>query len=520
MIEFRSRLVALCLTILSLSSVAFSQVSESPLISGDWPSPFKNQPQAMSTSQRALNEVEFKLEALIRKEEALLKNKAEIESKGYSALGFFGEMTELIQSEAYNQDHVDRLLEHTNKEVTNHLLTAFEDLTQESLDLTLALVYHETRKRISETRIRNPMDLVLVKKAWSEIEKLRLKYYTNRDQFKKSKDTHRSSSFKKAIINMRKLHEYLDSTESFQARKSYWQTRWTSLINQLRIAKALWPEIKAVLKNVFHVQQPSATNNPLFKSVNQLSIRAAEELGRTVEITGLEHLPDPKNIPKNEVYFSIQSHRDAMMDQVALAMMGLDHAAPFAAVSNFAPPLPFVKARIFRNLNTNLGFIVVGSGADPKPVEKMIQTLLESGVRHFIIYPEGRLPEGLGAIAGVRENFFGEKGAIAAAEKLGFKAHLIAATFIDNAGLFDGPSLTTESRYRVEIHGVIRDEVRRAFTRHGESALSWLLDYGLIETLVTNEKLIFGQVRPSQIKKIVLEEYVKGQRACRQSLGK
>ncbi|MFN9066834.1 MAG: hypothetical protein ACK5V3_06365, partial [Bdellovibrionales bacterium] len=320
------------------------------------------------------------------------------------------------------------------------------------------------------------------------------------------------------IINMRKLHEYLDSTESLNARKQFWQARWVGIINKLKLAKALWPEIKTVLKNVFHVHQPTLTNNPLINSVNKLSIRAAEELGRTVEITGLEHLPDPKTIPQNEVYFSIQSHRDALMDQVALAMMGLDHAAPFAAVSNFAPPLPFVKARIFKNLNANLGFIVVGAGADPKPLEKFLKSLVESGVRHFIIYPEGRLPEGLGAMAGVRENFFSEKGVIAVAERLGLKAHLIAATFIDNAGLFDGPSLTTESRYRVEIHGVIRDEVRRAFTRHGDSALSWLLDYGLIETLVTNEKLIFGLVRPSQIKKIVLEEYVMGRRACRSSL--
>jgi hypothetical protein len=518
MMNFKSQLVALCLTFFGLSSVALSQVSENPLISGEWASPFQNQAQAISTSQRALNEVEFKLEALIKNEESLLKNKADFEAKGYSALGFFSEMTNLIQSEDYNQEHVDRLLEQTNKEVTNRLLTAFEDLTQETLDITMALVYHETRKRIAETSIRNPLDLMMVKKAWSDIERLRLKYYANRDQFKKSKDTHRSSSFKNAIINMRKLHEYLDSTDSFKARKQFWQARWVALMSQLRIAKALWPEIKAVLKNVFHVHQPTSTNNPLFNSVNKLSIRAAEEMGRTVEITGLEHLPDPKTISKNEVYFSIQSHRDALMDQVALAMMGLDHAAPFAAVSNFAPPLPFVKARIFRNLNSNLGFIVVGSGADPKPLEKFIKSLIESGVRHFIIYPEGRLPEGLGAMAGVRENFFGEKGVIAAAERLGFKAHLIAATFIDNAGLFDGPSLTTENRYRVEIHGVIRDEVRRAFTRHGDSALSWLLDYGLMETLVTNEKLIFGQVRPSQVKKIVLEEYVKGQRDCRRSL--
>ena len=325
------------------------------------------------------------------------------------------------------------------------------------------------------------------------------------------------------FVKAKDLSEFMQSRGTLTDRAKYRLNKLKKLWETLKLIPVAYPDFKKLIGQIFNRVQPSPDHNPVIATVNDMATKVSKSMGYTFEIEGAHLLP-PKNPPAGEVNVHISNHRDGLLDQAAMAALGFDHVTPYAAVNNFVPEALNAffgfKFRVIRHLNANYALIVVGKGADPKAIPKTIEILLKSGIRNFMIYPEGRLPEGLGAIAGVRNDFFSEKGAIHAMESLGYKVNLVVTSLIDNARLFDGPSLTSEnSKYRIKVHGVIRDEIRKEFMKHaGELGLSMLLQYGLIESSVTNQRLMFGQVRPSQIKTVVLDEYVSG-KTCRSAVG-
>lgn len=498
------------------STLGFAQNTYESVVIGRYPPPWTSLYNAVTESEALLEKIESGLEEVARREQEVLNSKAALGQHGYNAHTFFEEIVRLVESgEAVD---LRRELIQTGAEATHAFFQQHENMSRDSFDLIMALTFHHLRTVVGEKQW-NARDFATIKKKWLAMDKERLSYAANRDQFKKSKDTYRTTPFKAFFIKAKDLSDFIQSRGTVSDRIQYRLDQFLKMINLLKLAPVAAPGLYKLIQTIFKRLQPTADQNPLMSTVNKTLTQVVQKTGRTFEIEGLDLLP-PKIPPAGEINLYLASHRDAMMDQAAMAAMGLDHVTPFAAVNNFVPEIlnKFFgfKIRVIRHLNANHGFIVVGKGADPKAIPKMIQVLIESGVRNFMIYPEGRLPEGLGATAGVRDDFFSEKGVVHAAESLGFKVNLVVTSLIDNAGLFDGPSMTTESKYRVKIHGVIRDQIRREFMKHGgELGLGMLLEYGLIEALVTNERLMFGQVRPSQMKKMVLEEYVLGGNSCR-----
>jgi hypothetical protein len=490
------------------------------LLVGQFSEPWSNSQQALAESIEILNRVEIGLVQISDREQSLLKAKADLGTHGYSAQTFFNEIVKMVEENRPQEMRGQMIQIGTQK--AQAFFQEFENLNRDTFDLTMALVYHQMRATLAEHKWSSK-DSSALKKKWMALERSRLAYSANRDQFKKGKDAHRTTPFLSFFVKAKDLNEFILSRGTLTDRAKYQLNKLKKIWEALKLLPVAYPGLKKLIGQIFNRTQPTSDHNPVIATVNEMATKVAKSQGSTFEIDGAELLP-PKNPPAGEVNVHISNHRDGLLDQAAMAALGFDHVTPYAAVNNFVPEALNAffgfKFRVIRHLNANYALIVVGKGADPKAVPKTIEILLKSNIRNFMIYPEGRLPEGLGTMAGVRDDFFSEKGAIHAMESQGFKVNLVVTSLIDNARLFDGPSLTSEnSKYRIKVHGVIRDEIRKEFMKHaGEAGLSMLLQYGLIESLVTNDRLMFGQVRPSKIKTVVLEEYVLG-KSCRASVG-
>jgi hypothetical protein len=269
-----------------------------------------------------------------------------------------------------------------------------------------------------------------------------------------------------------------------------------------------------MLKAVFMRQQPDADGVPLTRGIIDTVTKIKEQQGGKVEIVGAENLP--KFDDPNTINVIVASHRHGLNDQIAIAALKLKSMVFFGAANNFLPKslnlLFGLKTRAIRGLNDNLGFIVVGEGADPAPLAKARLIVTKTGVRTFLIFPGGRLPEGWGATMGVREKTFSEEGLVAMFEEMGFKVNLIPISMKNNARLFDNKTTLSADgvdELEVRVHELIDDQTRRVIMKHGgKEALNLLLRFGLTEVLVTDQELIWGQVRAGKIVS-TLERFMK-----------
>ncbi len=481
-------------------------------------------------------------------ENKLLSEKKQIESLGYDAVHFLMSIKELIsQLSSQEKDIVlrgqptqeDFLKYPKLNELYKILLPAknlsstffhhLDDYIQNTLDLAMALGYHGLRSYIAELpeKIKNRRD---IKKSYQKIEYLKKKYLENKDQYGQAKDTLRTTTYSKFFNELLSFYKTVRET---QEQSSFSRLSWLFLTLQhmwnilYRIPKYSSLAVKGLklIKAALFPGKLNADRLAFNVALNDVMNKTSDVFDLPVRVEGEEFLP--KKTPRDTINIFAPSHRNAIFDLIGLAKLDINNMVFFGAANNFIPNFlnKFfnLKDSMVGALNKNPGFILVGKGADPKPIDKAIQIVTQTQVRNFLIFPGGRLTEGLGASAGVRAKFASDDGLIGQFQAAGFKVNIIPISMRHNATMFNGiklqGSLSNQEFLSVRVAPNIDDETRRIITNIiGPEGVGDLMRYGLIDDLVTNNQLIWGQVRASVIPR-ELPRYL-GTISCRHLFGK
>jgi hypothetical protein len=438
------------------------------------------------------------LNELVQDELALEKSRQTISEHGFTATSFFLEVRRLAAAGDF--ESLTALVT-GGKEQAADFFIRLDSHIQDYLDVSMALGYHSARARLFELRAEGK-NIKSYKKDFANLEKLKTKYLDNKNQYQQPKDTLRTTPYK-SFFNVLQSIAARDTADP-SARNGIF-ARMKDLASFAIRTAALMPSVIRLLKVVFLKQQPNSDGVPLTRGVIDTVTKINEQQNGKVNIVGLENMPTSTD--PNTINVIVASHRHGLNDQIALAALKLKSMVFFGAANNFLPNWLNVffglKTRAIRNLNENLGFIVVGRGADPAPLAKARMIVTKTGVRTFLIFPGGRLPEGWGATMGVREKTFSEEGLVAMFEEMGFKVNLIPISMKNNARLFDNKQTLSENGEQdleVRVHELIDDQTRRVIMKYGgKEALNLLLRFGLTEVLVTNQDLVWGQVRAGKI---------------------
>jgi hypothetical protein len=374
---------------------------------------------------------------------------------------------------------------------------------QDDMDVAMALAYQSARLQIIEMR-EDGVAVDKLKPIFAKLERYKDQYIANKDQYRKPKDTFRTTPYKKFFVAFKGFVEETNGMPNIswpQALKNKVQ----ATVKVFRLGLTLIPSAIELVKTVMLIKDPAGQNVPMTAAIFQ-GARKLSKLNRvSIRISGANNLPTKTDLQTVNIF--VASHRHGLNDVMSVAGLNNDSIVLFGAARNFLPSVLNkifgMKDKIINRMNENLGFIVVGKGAKPEPVEKALKILKESSVRNFLIFPGGRLPEGLGATMGVREKFFAEYGLIHSIENAGYKVNLIPLAFPDNARLFDDTSFLFENapeELLVEVYPMIDDHTRRVIVKAaGPESLGLLLRFGLTESLHTNDTLVWGQVRADRL---------------------
>jgi hypothetical protein len=491
-------------------------------VPGTFPLPWRDPSRTQASTNELLPNLSEALNELKAREQYLLALKASIkDATGQTALAFIEEIDQRRREHTTPaQQQLMRTQILRAGPMAKDFLDQLDRLIQDQLDVLMALGFHSVRHRLAA----QPSVPLRMKLAYRRLDIYRARYVHNKSLYGDNKDNRRTTPFAKFFRTLKDLNEDLVRLEglpdlSMESSKPRSEARssGSSWEQKKNLGQNLWKLFLAVVR-----AKPSTENGSEFRLALDRLVRTKMTIdGVEVEIAGLKNRPVPASDP-SVVNVWVVSHRDEMYDQYALTQVDLPASAIFGAPNNFIPSaanlLFGLKKFLISRLNRNDAFVVVGKGANPKPTQKLLQILKTSPIRDVWIYPGGRLPEGIGGTMGVRQGFVREEdgvredGVIPALEKAGYKVNLVPVSLPYNARLFGTESLHPGREGKpleVRIFPVIHYETRRLLTEvGGPEALRVLLRYGLIEDLVTDDLLMFGQVRPSRIRDVLLR-YLK-----------
>lgn len=468
-------------------------------------------PKAAHGADDFLAHVEGDLNYLRKEEGELLAIKMKIESYGHSAIDFLNHMETL----SVNPDgllQVRGVLGEV-KPMVLELNTRLDNYIQDTLDLSMAMGLYAVRDELA----RAPRVTSDMRALFKELIKQRDIYLENKKEYGEGKDTRRATAYNKFFASLKPLFEALERPTLSRTR------RLSAKIGNL-LGKVGWVMQRPALvghfikafATVMRSPQPVNGQNPTLAAVMGLSRRLGDELGIEVVIEGKENLTLPG---EGEITILVPSHREMIKDQIGVANLHFEDGS-----SDFDGDViaPFAAAHVYpkfivNRLNPNNGIVVVGPLARPKPIEKAERILEETDLRMFMNYAGGRLPEGLGATMGVRKKFFEM---VSALENKGYKVNILAIAMRDNAKLFGTRSLTRNDGITLKVAPVLKHETRHLIMETaGEDAVALMMRMGLIQDLVTNDELIFGQVRGSMLAS-ALSEYLFGAVDCERLLSR
>lgn len=403
------------------------------------------------------------------------------------------------------------------------LMQQLDDYIVDAIDFSMALTVYSVRRHLT-TVDHTSRHRDLYGRFIYHLEK----YLEHKDKYGQGPDNARTSAFQKFMRTAQAIYK-LDAN----GRQA---NAWNRHFARMRtFSPGLVVDVYRFFRSLIGVSQPAGQLNPVVQSAMSITRRLSPLIAEDIIIEGQENIP--MDVNDKEIYLFTPTHRHDLADQAGVASLGVDNFIPFMAVDNFVPPsfnlFPYkekiisdetgeeievvrhrlpVKDWLIKRINRNLGLIVAGKKAEMKAIDKIQQILSETDLRNILIYPGGRLPEGLGHTMGVREKFMDlDNGLIGQLEAAGYSIHIVPISMRDNARLVGtGRSLTRKDTITVKVAPVLRDRTRRVLTRlMGAESLGLLMRLGAIDDLVTNEELIFGGLRASRAE-VYLAELLTG----------
>lgn len=522
----------LILALLTLSQNTYSQDSSAELVESISSSLGRDDSGLVQNLEKELKDA---FSALEESEKELISQKHQLESHGIDATDYvktlevaileltLDEKKELLESPRREPLQTDsakmRELRAMIQEGRDQTDVFFENLDahiQKSLDVSIAYSFMSLFEYLKAVDLNEEQKKSVTEKL-SKLQHLKKKYMENKHHYGEGKDTYRTGAYYSFFVNLKALYESIEN-EKFKVRPSVLTKLRSSMLKVFKILTRL-PEYRHLafsglrfLKSALKPSPSTQKNIALNTDLNKVMQEITKLKGMRVEVEGGEHLPT--TYEKNTINIYAASHRNALFDQIALAHMGVENMVFFGAPNNFIPnflnKILKTKDKIIVALNKNPGFIVVGKGADLQPIDKALKIVKETTARSFLIFPGGRLPEGLGATMGVRKKFASDGGLLSSFEEAGFKVNIVPISMRHNATLFDEATPLTEfETLTVRVGQNISHETRKIISHlGGDDALRHLLRYALVDDLVTNDKLLWGQVRVGALKK-TLTDYLK-----------
>lgn len=562
-------------------SPSWAQENISELLAESGKSPFEMNMEDLkariSVMQRLVDREMLALAAL--ESEVDSKFKA-IRSTGYDPEKFMAEFAELsarlpkaLQEEINNGQQIDakswleksaefRALNEfvdAAKDYVEPFVSALDSYNLRTMDAAMAIGILRVSEQALKVRENGTSPEILAKlhTAFLKMDERRQSYSDNKDQFGQPKGSYVFAPSNRFLgllktISIRMQKNLPGNPETIAKENSTFWNKLGTFFRRIPITFKLVYSAAKVRSALWN--QKSATENvvPFTSAVMSTFRNLGDFLGIEVETTGLENIVRPyppkstlmgtvKNtfqtlaevvgirekdselkyrgqvLGENDVLIINPTHRDSLMDFIALANTHQDHLAFFGAAGNFLPnqfefpkgkvrDITELKRRIISLLNESDSFIVVGKGKDNlnpvDPIEKAIRIRQKGKIKVFVLFSEGMLPSELGAISPIQEKSFE---LVRRFRALGLNVILSGAAFKNNHDPFDLKLTGKDSkRLEAEIFPSIPDHLSEALaTVGGNRALSLLYRFAAVSSMITNDSLLFGQVRATQLEGVI-----------------
>jgi 1-acyl-sn-glycerol-3-phosphate acyltransferase len=485
-----------------------------------------------SQIQSMRKSLDISIEKLRVDEGHLIEMKNEIEGQGYTAISLLQTVQSLLAS--MDQETLEKVLAANADELNamnipqvrrlhailgavmpkmEHLFLVLDEYIQDSVDLSVVMVMYTLQMRLGV--LNADEQTPELRKSFEKLIGFKKAYVDNKAEYGRGHDINRTTAYQRFFQTAKDIFLQLNYPRTYKIRRAANRAgmglKYASWIvrNPLVVPQFIDTLIRVIIN-----QQPKGQNNPVMASVLRLSRGGRIAMGLKVKIEGEENLlgleNDGVNFKDNDVFIYAPSHRDYIKDQIALAYLKKDNLMPFAASHSF-------PGWISSRLNTNMGFVPVGGqkGVFTDAIEKAVMIVENTQLRSFVNYPGGRLPEGIGATMGVRKKFFSEDGLVRAFEDKGYRVNIVPISLRDNAKLFGGRTLTRkDDEITIKVRPLLKADTRYLITKlAGQDAISLVMRFGLIEDLVTNDELLWGQVRGSVLPH-ALNEFLFGDDSC------
>ncbi len=266
---------------------------------------------------------------------------------------------------------------------------AYDDFNSKKLEHMVEVNHLRLDSLMAELALRlTPKDMAAIRKKFALAEKEYDIYMKSRVLYNQPKDVKRISGVRAYMQHSKELIQQADRAVRLASGEKLPTTpileRLGGLLKTVDLVTGALQMIgTAAIK---HGELPNG-QTPLSEGSFNFMGRYGRIEGMKVKVEGRENLPAP-GAGKVVNLYAVQ-HANPLLDNMAMAKLGLKNFGIFGAVDDFGQPKFFADW-----LDQSDHFIAVGRGSD-KPIEKAVAMLKRGKTNDFVIYPEGSVSAGL-----------------------------------------------------------------------------------------------------------------------------
>ncbi len=445
-------------------------------------------------------------------ENSLEKKYLELFSSGYTPQSFIVSISDMLDKLKTNPSN-QSAIENNNKHIQILKQSApklrsfnyeYNQFTQNALDISMAFTLDIVKSDIIYRR-QNNLNIEGIEKEYLDMKKSILHYLVNKPRFSTTKDVKRLSPNAKFFHKAQKYFaKPIKEPFSINVSKAF------NLLKKSPHAILLSAKIIQALYILIRNPKARQNVNPFTKALSGIMNSIAKIINVKTEVIGRENIPERGNDNVRRVI--IANHTHGLLDQVALAAVGINTVGILAAVNNFLPS--FIQGRprqmILNLANKNNSIIVVGEGSKAGTVEQVLELARTNPNLDIMYYPSGTLGDGFRFSNEARANASTINGIIDGLMNEGYSIKMIPLAKPYNGRGHDGKTHLAKNNpsndLLVDIRPQINSDVIKFFLKHGGSyGFADYLRLGYFESTMkhSREGLLWGAVKANS-----MQEYI------------
>ncbi len=273
------------------------------------------------------------------------------------------------------------------------------------------------------------------------------------------------------------------------------RTRAKRVFDIISVIVRLTPRAAATLISLLARPVSAIGEAPVNENIFAFLRDLQAQMRVSVEIQGKEKLPKPRALTGKTINIVVPTHRDAILDALVMANLGLEKALLVLAPDQF---MPRAAATLFDRADST---IAVGRGKN-HATEQILEQVARGKSDTILIYPEGSVPAGLQEMRPPREKFSW------LVEKLlrdGYDVNLIPVTY-ENTAQFAHEAQrinifsprTDGTRLRAKVHDKVDSVMLRTLlASSGTQAIGRYIRAIWMDGLGTDDRSLHGLLRAS-----------------------